>query len=339
MKNLFYIHSHITYFVAKAIIKKLGINNEDIVMVISRSYTNIEIHDFNTIDLTIIHDQLDSFGLSNFYKKHKYINEIDILINSCLFNQRFVAYLPHVFHPAMQIIASHKCCEELHIIEEGINAYSKYLMHNKEEHLIKTLIKRTINFIPIIGKKRIFFIKTFDLEKFKKEVSPTFFTVTSKGFKGVSTKVEKIEMLPLNGLNYDISGNSILVLEGAVEQGNMKLSTMLRGVERIINEINVNRRLYIKYHPAQSLENRMKIESIIEHRGFEIVKIPNDIPFEQIILTNSDLNVYGFTTSLLFYAHEYGSKVYSYEEFLKDDLLFTRFREKNDFDLKALLNG
>lgn len=339
MKNLFYIHSHITYYVTKAIIKKFNYTNDNVVLVISRNYKNKEINNFISIDISKIHDDLDAFGLSNFHKKHFQIDEIDTLLNNQFSaGQKFRAYLPHIFHPAMQIIATHNQCEELHIIEEGVNAYSTYLMHKKDKSLIKQMVKSTINAIPLIGKKRIFFVKNFDLTKFAKNTPSIFYSITSKGFKGLPYKIERIKMLPIDNLVYDISGSSVLVLEGAVEQGNMKLSTMLNGIETIIKDIEVGE-VYIKFHPAQSNENRNKIENLIKSYNIKTKVIPNDIAFEQIILTNTDLKVYGFTTSLLFYANEYGCETYSYEEHLENDTLFKTFREKNNFDLKRLLNG
>ncbi|WP_299108166.1 polysialyltransferase family glycosyltransferase [uncultured Winogradskyella sp.] len=339
MKNLFYIHSHLTYYVTKAIIKKFHLVNEDIVFVISRNYENDEISNFTIIDITDIHDDLDSFGLTNFYKKHKQINKIDkLLTNQFRDGIKFRAYLPHVFHPAMQIIVTHNQCDELHIIEEGVNAYSLYLMNNNDKSIVKELVKSTLNALPFIGKKRIFFVKTFDLTRFAKKTPSIFYSITSKGFQGLPYHVERIKMLPSNHIDYDISGSSVLVLEGAVEQGNMKLSTMLNGIKRILEDVTAGK-IYIKFHPAQSKTNCIKIENLIKQHNINTEVIPNNIAFEQIILTNSGLKVYGFTTSLLFYASEYGCEVFSYEDYLDNDLLFKTFREKNNFDLERLLNG
>ncbi len=339
MKNLFFIHSHITYFVSKAIINTYNYKKDEILFVISRNYNNSEIKNFDLIDITIPHDDLDTFGPTNFFNKHKNIHIIDRLINNHLIeNQNFRAYLPHVFHPAMQIIASHNRCKQLNIIEEGINAYSKYLMHNKEQSVLKKVVKTTLNFLPFIGKKRIFFIKNFDLRKFPKATLPQFFSVTSKGFLGLSHKVNRIKMQPIENLDYDISRSSVIVLEGAVEQGNMALDTMLKGIKSIIDDIDDNC-IYLKYHPAQIPKNRKKIETLIKNSGLKVRVIPDEIAFEQIVITNNNLKVYGFTTSLLLYAHEYGCKVSSYENKLIKDHLFKTFRAKNNFDLKSLING
>src|SRR5690606_13121164 len=97
------------------------------------------------IDVTKIHDELDTFGLHNFYNKHKCIGLIDNKLNASLKGFYFRAYLPHVFHPAMQIIATHPNCKELHIMEEGVNAYSNYLMNFKDKSPVKEIIKTALN--------------------------------------------------------------------------------------------------------------------------------------------------------------------------------------------------
>lgn len=338
MKNIFYIHSHITYYVAKGVIVKLGFESPTILFVISRNYTNKEINRYECIDISDLHDKLDEFNFINFYKKHKHIEEIDQLLEDKLKNSTFRIFLPHVFHPAMQILATHLKCSEIHIIEEGVNAYSSYFMHFKQKSILKGLTKYVLNQLYFVGRNRIFYVKNFDLRKFKKSIPPKFYTVTSKGFKGLPYEVVRVDMIAEDNFEYDISDSSVLVLEGAVEQGNLQLNTFLKAITEVLKEIE-GEYLYVKFHPAQSKENRDSILALIKKTKLKPYLIPDEISFEQIILTNSNLRVYGFTTSLLLYAHEYHCKVKSYEFLFDKDLLFKEFRSKNNFDLKSLLNA
>src|SRR5690606_16186055 len=132
---------------------------------------------------------------------------------------------------------------------------------------------------------------------------------------------KKIKMLPSDNFDYNISGNSVLVLEGAVEQGNLNLNTLIYGIRTMMKDLQVNK-LYVKFHPAQTQENKSLIIKSIKDFDIEPISIPDEIAFEQIILTNNNLKVYGFTTSLLFYAYEYGCKVKSYEQYLENDAAF-----------------
>lgn len=337
MKNIFYIHSHITFFVARGIIKHLNLSPDSLFYIVSRSFENEMLSKTNCIDFTEVHDNLDSFNLLNFKSKLPEIKKVDNMLNRKLKGEDFIAYLPHVFHPLMQIIATNQQCKGLHILEEGVNAYSNYFMHFNEKSRVKGVVKYILNKLTFIGKKRIFFIKNFDLRKFKKEEPPIFYTVTSKGFKGLPYKIVRVEMIPENNSKYTISSSNVLVLEGAVEQGNLKLKTFLNAIDIILQDIKANQ-LAVKFHPAQNSENKKKIIGLINKNNKQVEVIPNNIAFEQIILNNSNLQVYGFTTSLLFYAKEYGCLVKSYENLLSQDPLFKQFRSKNDFNLKTLLN-
>ncbi|GAA3588377.1 polysialyltransferase family glycosyltransferase [Flavivirga amylovorans] len=337
MKNIFYIHSHITYFVAKGVIKYLGFNPDSLIYIISRSYQNDALSKSKCIDFTLIHNELDSFGVLNFNKKLPLIKDVDNVLKNVLKDEEFRVFLPHVFHPIMQIIGTNTNCKELHIIEEGVNAYSNYFMHFKEKSIVKGVVKRILNLLPFVGKGRIFFIKNFDLRKFKKSINPIFYTVTSKGFEGLPYEIVRVEMISEKVAQYTLKSNHVLVLEGAVEQGNLNLKPFLEGIKVILNDIKSDR-IAVKFHPAQNSKNKDKILRIIVDQNKEVEVIPDNIAFEQIILNNPNLTVYGFATSLLFYAKEFGCKVKYYEHQLLKDNLFKEFRSKNDFNLSALLN-
>lgn len=337
MKNVFYIHSHITYFVAKGVIKHLKINSDSLIFIISRSYENRALLEVKCINFTEIHDALDDFNVLNFKTKLPFIKRIDDALKNALEDHEFRVFLPHVFHPLMQIIGTNVNCKELHILEEGVNAYSSYFMHFKDKSLIKGVGKKILNSISFIGKGRIFFIKNFDLRKFKKTIKPIFFTVTSKGFKGLPYTVVRVKMIPEKNVQYKLNSNHVLVLEGAVEQGNLNRNSFMKAIETLLSDINTNQ-IAIKFHPAQSVLNKDEILNIIIAQNKQAEVIPNHIAFEQLILDNPNISVHGFTTSLLFYAKEFGCKVKSYEHLLLGDTLFKVFRSKNDFNLGVLLN-
>ena len=337
MKNIFYIHSHITYYVAKSVIKHLGIEPDSLIFIITRSYENMGLSKSKNINFTEIHDELDSFSILNFNKKSPLIKNVDTALKKELNGEEFRVFLPHVFHPLMQIVATNTYCKELHILEEGVNAYSSYFMHFKDKSIIKGTVKRVLNLLSFVGKKRIFFIKNFDLRKFKKITEPIFYTITSKGFKGLPYKVVRVEMIAEKIVQYNLESNHVLVLEGAVEQGNLNLKPFLEAIKVILEEIK-NNQIAVKFHPAQNSVNKNKILKIIEDLNKQVEVIPNNIAFEQIILDKPNLIVYGFATSLLFYAKESGCIVKSYEYLLLKDPLFKEFRSKNDFNLSELLN-
>jgi len=341
MKHLFYVHSHITYYISVAIINKLGLKLNEVVFVKSRNYNNTSIDkDSVTFSISRIHHEIDGIGKLDFYKTYKYINQIDSLIHSNLNNSEFNVYLPMIRHKAMQIIATHKNCKQINIIEEGVIAYSKHFTNFKEKKIIVKIGKIFVNDILNLGKSRFFYLKPFDLRRFKDKERSVFYTISNLGYKGLPYNIEKIELQEDPNITYTVTSKTVLVLEGAVEQGNLKIENFIDAVKFIIkdNEIE-DKQISIKYHPAQSKENINKIVNTINELGVKPISIPNNIPFEQFAIKNNNLMVLGFTTSLLFYAKELGCSVKSYESLLLKDELFLKYRQENNFNLQELLKA
>lgn len=336
MKHTFYVNSHITYYVSMAAIKKLDISLSDVCFIISRGYNNNFPNASFCIDITDIYNEIDKVYLRHFYKIYAFIKKTDSLLKSKFGNENFAVYLPHTRHKLLQIIATNKFCKELHIIEEGITAYSQYFMSFEEKNIIKKIGKILFNDILNLGFGRFYYTKPFDLRKFTKLVPHNFFTISNKSFKGLPYNIIKVKIDAEDNFNFDISGKNILVLEGAVEQGNLLFKSLLDAIDKVLIE-NDFKELFIKYHPVQSTANRISIKELCELKVNTVEVISDDIAFEQIAVNNTNLKVFGFTTSLLFYAKEFGCEVKSYESLLLKDSLFQKFRKENNFNLAELL--
>lgn len=336
MKHTFYVNSHITYYVSMSVIKKLDISHSDVCFIISRGYSNNFPNATMCIDITEIYNEIDKVYLKHFYKIYSFIGKTDRLLKSKFGNENFAIYLPHVRHKLLQIIATNKFCKELHIIEEGISAYSKYFMSLEEKNLIKRIGKTFFNDILKLGFGRFYYTKPFDLRKFTKGVPNNLFTISNKSFSGLPYNIIKVKIEAEDNFDFDISGKNILVLEGAVEQGNLLFKSLLDAINKVLIE-NDFKELFIKYHPVQTMANRMTIKQLCELKVNKVEVISDDVAFEQIAVNNTDLRVFGFTTSLLFYAKEFGCEVKSYESLLLKDSLFQKFRKENDFNLAELL--
>lgn len=339
-KHVFYVHSHITYYISMAIINEIKISESEVLFIKSRAYENNSLDNSKCIDITDIHDSIDKIGKLDFFKTYKYIKKIDNLIDSKIPNIDFSVYLPMVRHKAMQIIASNKNCKQINIIEEGVIAYSKYFMHFKEKNVLLAIGKYIVNNFLNIGRGRFYFIKPFDIRKFIKKNQPIFYTVSNQGFKGLPFKIKKIELISDKNFSFELKGNIVMVLEGAVEQGNLGLETFISSIEEMLRVNTQNeKKISIKFHPAQSDANKEKIINSCKKLGIKPQNIPNHVSFEQLALKNKNLLVIGFSTSLLFYARELGCKVISYEYLLIKDPLFIKYRAENNFDLQNLLKN
>ena len=65
----------------------------------------------------------------------------------------------------------------------------------------------------------------------------------------------------------------------------------------------------MKFHPAQSSDERESIITFFSNRGHRAEVMNDDIPIEYVIIQFKNLKFIGFTSSLLYYAHDYGHMV------------------------------
>ncbi|WP_158975122.1 polysialyltransferase family glycosyltransferase [Cellulophaga sp. L1A9] len=337
MKHIFFLHSHITYFVSIAVINYKKINKQDILFVTARNYTNNTLKNLKTIDLSKEYDELNRIYINKFYSIYPYIKKFDKKLKFELKQESFTAYLPHVENKLMQLFATHKNCKAFNIIEEGGTSYAPHFMTFQFNNIWESVIKKTFNSILSVFNNRFYYVKVYDIRTFKKSEPTIFYSIDDRAFQGLPYTIKLIPSIEDISISYKIDNSYALVLEGAVEQGNLNFNTLLKGIIEIISKEKFEK-IYIKYHPVQSTDNRKKIESTFKDHNIQFFIIPDEIPFEQIAISSKNLHVLGFSSSLLFYSKAFGCNVTTYENTLMEDKLFQTFRSKNNFDLNKLLN-
>lgn len=338
MKHVFFVHSHITFILSKLIINKYVLLKKDIVFIVSRNYKNEELAFYDSINFSQIHDELSKYYIKDFFKIYSYIEKIDHVIESKIDNKEFIVYLPIVRHKLMQIIASHKNCICVNIVEEGMTSYSDYFFNDIDSNIFKRIGKFIFNNLFFLTKERFFYIKPFELRYFNKNISSKFYTISKLGFNGVKEEIVYLNFKEYNKkCNYDIDNNTpILILEGAVEQGNLSIDILEEAVDQMISSIDYNK-IYVKFHPVQSIETINLINQIFKKYNKQIIKIPKEISIELLSL-DKKLIIYGFSSSLLFYTKLFGSEVYSYEYLLLKDYKYKKFKKQFNFDIVNLLD-
>lgn len=86
---------------------------------------------------------------------------------------------------------------------------------------------------------------------------------------------------------------------------------------------------YIKFHPGQPEEERNIILSFFENEGLAYRIMDNDIPMELIISSKKNLNFAGFSSSVLYYAIDYGHNVVHREDWQMESPLYSKFLENS----------
>lgn len=156
MLNIFWIHSHITYLLAKEIISKLDIT-DNIILFLSRNYTlpeNISNKKMKVVNYpwfrennTGIHNILVK---KNIFKTRKNVKACQETANSYIKNREFILYIPTSWEQAVALLMLHPLCKKYFYIEEGSLSYVKEGNKLRQSGLRKIIAKYLYN-IPYMG--------------------------------------------------------------------------------------------------------------------------------------------------------------------------------------------
>ncbi len=307
MTNIFYIHSHITFLSAVAVVEKLRLKN--CVFLYGRNYNaNFFKPPCQEIDFPKELDELIKVSTEGVWKPiwlYKKIHLTDLFLNK-ISNKDFFIYLPLTSNFLMQTFISNKFCNGFSIIEEGLLNYNL-----KEVYIKQTLprfekggggfINRNLRWIKHFNRSNLYFPVKAKLNKiylFSKTLS--FFDVNL---------FEKIQF-PDISINYKIEEDTIVfIFDNPVEGGLLTMEDYLLIIQKIIKKYN-REKFAFKFHPANQENNRF-IE-LFESEKLSYIIIPNSIPLELVFINQKNIKVVGGWSSLLFYAALTGNMAVSY---------------------------
>jgi len=334
MKHVFLVHTHITYIVAQSIIEALSLKKENIFFICTRNY-KIDFDD--QINLNAEFELLNNTNYSNFFLKWHLIKKIDRKLNSAGIDLYHI-YLPHIAHPLFQILGSNKKCCKINIMEEGSNCLS-YRLYNPPVNLKKRLITLMLNKSGLWGKNRYFRVSSnSELKYFDKKILPIFYGISPRSFENVIGYEKRIVSIYQENevISKQIPDNvNVLLLESIIEQDNLSSALFFDSIEFIAKKIN-NEEVYLKFHPYQNANNRERVIGILEKYS-NVNLIADDVVMEKVFLYAKNLKVYGFTTSLLFYAKSFGHTAFSFAYLWKDDLKYKNYTKFNDFNIEEFV--
>lgn len=340
MKHVFFVHGHITYYMAKSVQQYKKIADEDCLLLLARKYKN-EFITLKTDDFVQQYYEEKKINSFNFFHFWKYIKITDNKINELLNGEEYVLYLPHFNNPIMQILATNKKCVEVNIMEEGSPCYSDgFLINPTLKGLKQNLnfyLSVIINKTGLYGKGRFVRLKaSYDTRLIQKKLTH-FYTISNAGYLPFKNKRIVIPFYKEANLTFIPKYSDILILEGGVEQKMIDRKKFYSALEHILQDNPGIKQVSLKFHPAQNKESIDFVYNLLQKHNIEYEVIPGGISMEQMLLKSQKLNVYGFASSLLLYALMMGHNVISYDAYLKKtDTLYRNFRLLNDFDLEKI---
>lgn len=323
MKHIFMIHSHTLLLTSLGVIEKECIPSEDVLLVFSRNYRSAIPLRYKSFDLSKEVEKTFYIMLSwsrrhyRFNKKNRdtSIGSFDEFITKNA-SEGYFLYCCQLQAFANQILATNPLCEECFFIQEG-GRTMKPLLTDQISWFCKCY-----NRIVLHHDKRLWKMSNWFPDNSTPYNKPITAYAFDRNYFGKMPKEIRMIEWPKIKIEINIDENRpIFVLEGAVELGQIDSGTYEKAVKQLVMKYAASKN-YIKFHPKNSEMAKKKYLSFFEEKGVNVEELPMEIPFELILVNFSNLKLYGFGTSLLFYGKSLKHNVVSKEEYLMSSVRY-----------------
>lgn len=308
MKHVFLIHSNTVLLSALGAIVYEKLNYDDVIFLFSRNFKSTFVNKGILVkDITAIIDIASSKGFNyNFFKQRKFIKTIDRFLEKEV-KDIFVMYVPHAAAPFCVFLTNKNRLYSC-LLQEGAYSFFNNPTMNAKIHLKNFLF----------SNNRLWWTSSWDIPSQKKKIVnlKKTYAIDNSYFKALSESENIIINWPSvkdNRFLYP-EKTCFFIFDTAIEEGFASTDNYLFCCRRLISESGV-KKCFLKFHPAQRTENIDKINALFE--GVDAELVDNTIPFEIILTSSRNLNLYGFSTSLLRFGSMLGHHVTSYMELLR----------------------
>lgn len=242
MLHIFWIHSHITFLVAKEIIANIG-NNQEVIIFLSRRYELPDIFDLKEnveiISSPWFRDKSNANILikSDILKTRSNVKLCVNFFNEYINNRAFILYAPTSWEYAVALMMKHEKCIGYYYIEEGVLAYLKNGNKERASKFREFLIKYIYN-LPYLGMYGV-------LNNFRGS-----FAVSKKAFLWHTKERNIVDIKNRSSTYYQeyLQYKTILIFDHlpfSIDE----LNEYLVMLKEVLNCNNINKFLF-KFHPA-----------------------------------------------------------------------------------------
>jgi hypothetical protein len=313
MKHVFWVHSSITFLIAKKIITENTINDNECIFLVSRNYTTAELEKYMTVsDMLLFKEGTRIWKGKNIIKTIRNINYFNNIFCEII-NERFYFYTPHTLSDLPNIIISNKLCEKYFIIEEGSGSYCVEILSpfkGWKSYACKLL--------------KLFFPRLYTAkESFITTKHPKFGYCYGFGENVFPTvPKDKIIILPLpfEKIDLPVQPDAVIVIDHLQGLDSSLTNENYADVLTDLALFFVKQRKYnciaYKFHPTHYFSQQSfikKMQNTFNDLGYEFdikfMEIPQRIAIENIAYSYYP-DFYGLFSSVLLYASIIGCRVY-----------------------------
>jgi len=306
--HLFYVHSHITYLIVKAIIRDKSIDPSNCLFWVHDEYRLPD----NPFQIEVVPHNRDLAQYSKFYGHNassvrKFIEDFDADISRMTKGRWFVFYPTFTTAPVFRIVITHKKCISFCAIEEGFNPVmadkSHVLPKFKKSLMEKCNDGRLLQFnglpIDITHPKYdgmfVVFKENYPCVEDRKVVLPNVFEIT--------------DCQILEG------ADALLIMDCGVNAMRLSAKPYFKSLKWLIDGFFLPRgykRVCVRYRYRFNYDMpKREKEFLKQYADIEFVEIEDNIVTENL-LYSCNIPVFFDGSSLGMYAACFGKEVYSY---------------------------
>lgn len=306
MKHVFVINSHTTFLTSMGVVNYLGLHADYVIFVYMRNYKNsVAKVPFQTVDATSLVNSCAN--ISSCYAEA--ISRVDGFVEKNI-GAKYNLYVPHLWHYFFQLLYTNPLCRRVSYVQEGGAVQTKVFEQNT------SLVDRMKMFVRLaILRRRTFECKWYLKGIIYKQFGLDSYAINNSYFRCLPSCNHIVEW-PKVKLEISLQPNvPFFVFDGYVNNGLVTSNDYVSLCQEVIAK-EAKTLNYVKFHPAQSDEERNQILEYFNSQDCKVEVLSDAIPMEYIIAQIGKSTFIGFTSSLLYYAHDFGHNVVCYERLL-----------------------
>lgn len=312
MTHIFVINSHTTFLTSLGVINLLKLKDENVIFCYLRNYINSFLKiPYRTYDISTLFDSLqDDFEQGR--DRYDIIERCDSFVKA-LNVRGYNLYVPHLACTMFQLLYTHKLCKKISFIQEGaVQVRNDIIMD-------RPIIDKIRTTLGLMFKHRRYLPGGWYVAGtiYKQRYLEAYAT-NERIFKYLPCRNRIIEWPKIQHFDLDLPEGVVFVFDGFVGNEQAEYNVYMKNCERLINQYNDKRCNLIKFHPAQSEQERNCIINYLINGHIPYKVLSDSIPLELSIISGRKNTYVGFGSSLLYYAKDNGHNVICHDDWMME---------------------
>ena len=321
MTHLFLVKSWITYLVARAIIRKLGIDPADAVLLAVRGF-DVEDCDLKVVRLPYGPGEPEPFPKlthgwpTNFLQTLPRLHRFDRFITDATAGRPFHYYSTNTRQRYNRAITTHPRCEGFSFIENGLFSYRTQA---EAEALYPSRSHKILD--------RLYYRNRIRAKSYYDPGYSHVYGVGPLAFPGFERRIELPDTFAtpstapplIDGSQIEI----VLVFDGLSAHRLISLAAVMSATRRLFEHFREHgvRRVHYKYHPAQTHagEDR-EIDAQLGQiaKDIQVERMPESVILEELAYAHPHIHFYVNVSSVAVYVAQAGCRVSSYARYVAE---------------------